>query len=76
MRRLLASLGFSFLILGGLLVWLGYKELTRAGGGIGWRVAAYFIVGGMSFALGLRGVKERHRPDEPDDDPVRRDHES
>ena len=60
MKRLLASLSFSFLLLGGVLVWLGYKELTR--GGIGWRVGMYFVVGGMCFALGLRGVKERHRP--------------
>jgi hypothetical protein len=65
MKRVLASLSFSFLILGGVLIWLGYKELMRAG--MGWRAGAYFLIGGMSFALGLRGVKERHRPGGPDD---------
>ena len=65
MKRVLASLSFSFLILGAVLIWLGYKDLTR--GGTGWRVALYFVIGGMCFALGLRGVKERHRPGEPDD---------
>ena len=65
MKRVLASLSFSFLILGAVLVWLGYKELMR--GGMGWRPGAYFVIGGMSFALGLRGVKERHRPSDPDE---------
>ena len=67
MKRLLASLSFSFLILGGVLIWLGYKDLMRAG--MGWRPGAYFVIGGMSFALGLRGVKERHRPSAPEDRP-------
>jgi hypothetical protein len=66
MKRVLASLSFSFLIVGGVLVWQGYRELTRPRPGevIGWRVAMYFVVGGLCFALGLRGVKERHRPDD------------
>jgi hypothetical protein len=67
MSRFLASLSMSFLIVGGLLVWFGYKELTRAGGGMGWRVGMYFVVGGACFALGLRGVKERHRPRGPEE---------
>jgi hypothetical protein len=68
MKRVLASLSFSFLILGGVLVWQGYRELTRPGGAIGWRVGTYFVVGGLCFALGLRGVKERHRPGGGPDD--------
>jgi hypothetical protein len=66
MSRVLASLSMSFLIVGGILLWFGYRELTRpSGGGMGWRVGMYFVVGGLCFALGLRGVKERHRPGGP-----------
>jgi hypothetical protein len=63
MSRWLARLSFSFLILAGFLFWEGYREMTRVGGATGWRVGLYFIGGGISLGLALRGAHERHKND-------------
>jgi len=60
MKRWLARLAFSFLILAGLLAWSGYKELTNGGRPDKVRVGLYFVAAGMSIGLAMRGFKERH----------------
>jgi hypothetical protein len=61
MKRWLARLAFSFLILAGLLAWTGYKELTTRARPDKVRVGLYFVAAGMSVGLAVRGFKERHR---------------
>ncbi|HEY7120455.1 MAG TPA: hypothetical protein VH475_27980 [Tepidisphaeraceae bacterium] len=61
MNRWLARLAFSFLILAGLLLWQGYRELTMFAHPSTGRIALYFIAAGISIGLAFRGIRERHR---------------
>jgi len=61
MGRWLARLAYSFLILGGLLFWQGYKELSRTSSPEMWRIVLYFVAAGMSVGIGVRGIQERHK---------------
>jgi hypothetical protein len=61
MKRWLARLAFTFLILAGLLAWTGYKELTTRARPDKVRVGLYFVGAGMSLGLAVQGVRERHR---------------
>jgi hypothetical protein len=58
-------LSFSFFVVAFVLGWEGYKLHIAAGGaGDDWRTFLYFIAAAMSLALGIIGVRERHRPDD------------
>jgi hypothetical protein len=63
MNRWLARLSMSFLILAGLLVWQGYRELTTFAHPNTWRVGLYFLAAGIGVGLAVKGIRERHRPD-------------
>lgn len=76
MRKWLARLGFSFLILAAVLAWEAYQAQTgRRGPDVPpWRIAAFYLVAAVLFGAGLRGVRERHRLlDERRDRPDERD---
>ena len=69
LRRWLARLVFSFVIIGAVLFWTGYKDLRgtdtprRPN-----RALVCFIAGGACMALAANGMRERHRPQNSDDE--------
>lgn len=66
MRRWLARLSFSFLIIAGVLVYEARKASER-GQSTGWHYAGAAILAGAAMA----GMRERHRPRDFDDDQPR-----
>ena len=63
MRRWLARLGFSFLILGGVFAYEGYRESSGRNGPVrGTRVGLFYAGSVVAFVLGGAGMRERHRP--------------
>lgn len=64
MNRWLARFAFSFFVLGLLLLWSAYKEGTASPSPRGWRIGLYCVGAGVSIAIAVRGIRERHRPDE------------
>jgi hypothetical protein len=63
MGKWLARFSTSFLILGGLLIYQGYRELTGPFIVNRWRIGLYFLAAGICIGLAMRGVRERHRSD-------------
>jgi hypothetical protein len=62
MRRWLDRLALSFVIIGCVLIWEGYRILQgRNGPATTARICLYFIGAGISFALGVAGIRQRHR---------------
>ncbi len=62
LRRWLARLAFSFIIIGGVLLWEGYKALrTPTTERRPARALLSFITGGACMALASAGMRERHR---------------
>jgi hypothetical protein len=61
MRKWLARLSVSFLVIAFVLVWQGYK-LAQAEGNSS-RVVLAYLGAALCAAAGLAGVRERHRPD-------------
>jgi hypothetical protein len=61
MNKWLARFSMTFLVLAGLLVYQGYRELTGPVAPVIWRISLYFVAAGISIGLSLRGVRERHR---------------
>jgi hypothetical protein len=61
MVKWLARFSFTFLVLAGLLIWQGYRELTVTSSPNIWRIGLYFIGAGVSVGLAFRGIRERHR---------------
>ncbi len=59
MRRWLARLSFSFLIVAFVLAWQGYR-LSQTEGRSG-RVTASYLGAAVCVGLALAGVRERHR---------------
>ena len=59
MRRWLARLSFSFIILAAILAWEGYKASKLPGKQSA--KFAYFAGAGVCLVLGMMGIKERHR---------------
>jgi hypothetical protein len=58
----LARLSFTFFIIAVLLVWQARFAITGSGPRFeGWRYAVYLLVAAASFALGILGVRARHR---------------
>lgn len=69
MRKWLARLSFSFIILAVLLVWDAYRALRGYGRVLpAWQIYLEFAAAVLSFALGMVGVRERHRPTREHDD--------
>jgi hypothetical protein len=62
MRKWLARLGFSFILLAAVFAWEGYR-IGRGDRGPGHegRMYACYAAAALCFGLGLRGVHERHR---------------
>jgi hypothetical protein len=61
MNRWLARFAFTFLIVAGLLVYRGYREMTTFARPEKWRIGLYFVAAGMGVGLAVRGFRERHR---------------
>jgi hypothetical protein len=57
MRKWLARLAFSFLILAGVLAWEGRVRAQRGESPMRWYAAAAVL-----GAAGMVGIRERHRP--------------
>jgi hypothetical protein len=63
MQNWLARLAFPFLVLAFVLAWEGYRASSGQTPGVGQgRVMLYFASAAVLFGLGLRGIRERHRP--------------
>ena len=65
MRKWLARLAFSFILLTIVFAWEGHR--TRRGDrgpGQEGKMYAFFAAAAVCFALGLAGVRERHRRDD------------
>ncbi|MGH7178570.1 MAG: hypothetical protein ACREJC_14430 [Tepidisphaeraceae bacterium] len=64
MNRWLARLSFSFFIIAVVLVWTARNPLTGTGPRLEpWRSAVYLVAAGLSFVLGVAGIRARHRSD-------------
>jgi len=61
-RRWLGRLSLSFLAIGFVLGWEGYKRYQALGGAADWWTLLYFLAAALSVVLGFIGVSERHRP--------------
>ncbi len=62
MRKWLARLSFSFIIVAAVLAWEAYR--TRRGDrvpGREWQAYALIAGAAVCFGLGLRGIRDRHR---------------
>ena len=68
MRRWLARLPFTFLILG---VWLGYEGYRASKGLYGpvsdTRVGIYFLAAVLAISLSMMAFRERYRPQDEED---------
>ena len=62
MKLWLARLAFTFLVLALLLLWSAYKEITTSPAPSRWRIGLYCVAAGLSIALSVRGMRERHGP--------------
>lgn len=63
MRRWLARLSFSFMIVGAVLLWEAFKVRPgpwRAPEITAQRKIAYVVCGALSLGVGLAGVRARH----------------
>lgn len=68
MRRWLARLPFTFLILAGWLAYEGYRASKGFYGPVSpLRVGTYFLAAIFALSLSMMGLRERHRPRDPDD---------
>ena len=68
LRRWLARLAFSFIIIGAVLLWTGYKDLGHQDTPRRpVRALVCFIAGGACMALAANGMRERHRRDDSND---------
>jgi hypothetical protein len=78
MRRVLAILSFSFLIIAGVLAFEGWRAMVRPEPPEPWHVALYFIGAAVCVVLWGLGVRERYRhlrnmrrePDVSEDEPA------
>jgi hypothetical protein len=63
MRKWLARLAFSFILVATVLAWEAYQAQTgRRGPDVPpWRIGAYYLAAAALFAAGLWGVRTRHQ---------------
>jgi hypothetical protein len=57
MRKWLARLSFSFLILAAVFAWEGHRASDR-----GVKPRYYYAIALIALGLGIMGIHERHRP--------------
>jgi hypothetical protein len=63
MRPWLERLALSFLIIAAVLAWEAYKGLTGRTPQMGQaRINLYLVASVMSIAVGVAGIRSRHRP--------------
>ena len=63
MRNVLGRIAFALLVLAFVLAWEGYQASTGERGPVAQtRVALYYVGAAVLGALGLAGVRQRHRP--------------
>jgi len=63
MRNALGRIAFALLVLAFVLAWEGYQASTGERGSVTpSRVALYYVGAAVLGALGLAGVRQRHRP--------------
>jgi hypothetical protein len=68
--RWLARLTFSFFIVGTFLSWEGYKGANGELGPISkYRILLYFFASMLCYVMGVMGLRQRHRPQQPPEDP-------
>ena len=60
-ERWLSRLSFSFLIIAAWLIWTAFHQANGLPGATGWRSVVYLCGAGASVALGLMGIRVRHR---------------
>jgi len=58
--RWLSRFSFSFVIIAAFLVWQAF-HISAVAEGAGWRRTLYLISAGIAMALGVAGVRARHR---------------
>lgn len=61
MRRFLAMFGFSFLVIGLVLLYYAWQALTGSLIVPRWQLMIYALGGGCALALGAAGLRERHK---------------
>lgn len=62
MRKWMARLGFSFILLAVVFAWEGHRtQRGDRGPGQERKVYAFYAAAAACFALGIAGVRERHR---------------
>ncbi len=61
MNRWIARFSFTLLILAGLLIYQGWREIHQLADPPKWRLALYFLAAGISAGLSMRGMQLRHR---------------
>jgi hypothetical protein len=64
MRRWLARLSFSLLIIGAVVAWETYRALSSPGGLPAWRAYLQFALAGVCVVLAMAGVRARHSDDD------------
>lgn len=63
MRKWLARLGFSFVVIAAWLAWEAYRAASDRRGDVPeWQIGLYIAGAVVAFVLGLVGLRERHRP--------------
>ena len=76
MRRWMARLSFSFVILALVFAWEGYRtQRGDRGPDQQAKMYAFYAAAAVCFGLGLRGVRERHRLLDEQDTEARRNME-
>ena len=68
MRRWLARLSYTFIVLTLVFAWEGYRtKRGDRGPGQEPKMYAFFAAAAVCFGLGLRGMRERHRVERRED---------
>jgi hypothetical protein len=69
MIRWIARFAFSFILLAVVLAWEGYHtQRGDRGPAEPWKIYAFYTAAALCLGLGLRGIRERHRPTSDEED--------
>ena len=64
MRKLLSRFSFTFILVGGLLMYYVYTSQTQGPRLPEWQAMVIVVGGALSIAMGARGLRERHRQED------------